>query len=77
MGKSEKMGKSGKNWVKLLKKEINNIDNPIDKLMKLQPKQYYICDEKEQFNFLRHFQKKQNQDIYKFLYEKRTKLFYC
>ena len=27
-------------------------------------------DEKEQFNFLSHFQKKQNQDIYKFFYEK-------
>ena len=27
-------------------------------------------DEKDQFNFLRHFQKKQNQDIYKFFYEK-------
>ena len=32
-------------------------------------------DEKEQFNFLRHFQKKQNQDIYNFFYEKEPNYF--
>ena len=32
-------------------------------------------DKKEQFNFLSHFQKKRNQDIYKFFYEKEPKYF--
>ena len=32
-------------------------------------------DEKEQFNFLRHFQKKQNHDIYNFFYEKEPNYF--
>jgi len=30
-----------------IKKEISNIQNPIDKLMALQPKEYYLCDEKD------------------------------
>jgi len=30
-----------------IKKEITNIENPLDKLMALQPKEYYLCDEKD------------------------------
>ena len=32
-------------------------------------------DDKDQFNFLRHFQKKQNQDIYKYFYNKQPNYF--
>ncbi len=30
-----------------IKKQISDIHNPIDKLMDLQPKEYYLCDEKD------------------------------
>jgi hypothetical protein len=30
-----------------IKKEITTIENPIDKLMALQPKEYYLCDDKD------------------------------
>jgi hypothetical protein len=30
-----------------IKKEITDIQNPIDKLMELKPKEYYLCDEKD------------------------------
>jgi hypothetical protein len=30
-----------------IKKEINDINNPIEKLLSLQPKEYYLCDDKD------------------------------
>ena len=50
-------------------------DIPIDIMKIIKNHVTTFKDEKEQFNFLRHFQKKQNQDIYKFFYEKEPNHF--
>ena len=55
------------------KTKFTDIPNDVMKIIKSHVTTFK--DDKDQFNFLRHFQKKQNQDIYKYFYIKEPNYF--
>ena len=55
------------------KTKFTDIPNDVMKIIKSHVTTFK--DGKDQFNFLRHFQKKQNQDIYKYFYKKEPNYF--
>ena len=55
------------------KTKFSDIPNDVMKIIKSHVTTFK--DDKDQFNFLRYFQKKQNQDIYKYFYNKKPNYF--